>query len=162
MQNQSQRAFAFEMHQKKEKILKLFLCHEYSSAIGYFTYYDYVKCVHDLILQQNYLKENHSHAFVCFTEDALKCTKNNTFFLGNSRQLYPIQDDEIIVNYKSFTSNIDSQYLFTTPAKVPLNAFYYSLAKWILSKTGGKGYPGTKLGYFIKRCLQKIKNPIFI
>jgi hypothetical protein len=149
----------FSMHQKKDEALKLYLeipCRRFTA----FTYFDYVKCVHDLLVQQEYLQNTHSFAFVWFKEEALTCSKDNVFFLNQSRYLYPINNNSIAVNYKSFVTDFDSVWFPHIPINVSRHVFEYSIAKWIVKKAG-HAFKHTKLGYFICRSLNK-KKPIFI
>ena len=157
----------FSMHREKDAALELFLKSAYKKVDGYFTYYDYVKCVHDLMLQQEYLIKLHSFAFISFDENHLQCSDDNTFFLSNSRLIYKISADKIFIDirYTSFVTNIDKEFFKNVPTKIHRYCFEYSLSKWIISKSG-QNFKGTKLGFFIDRAMKnndvKYKKPIFI
>jgi hypothetical protein len=117
------------MHREKEEALKIFLEPVWQPARGVFTYYDFVKCVHDLMLQQDYMIKKHSLHFTCFDEDALMCNSENNFFLGKIRYLKAVVKEEI-------------------------DSFHQSLAEWIVFKAGHR-FKHTKLGYFIERTFLK-------
>lgn len=130
------------------------------------TYIDAETCIRDLIHQQQQLKSKFQIGFIwiqkiMFYDDPV---------IQGVRH-YVHADIHMLCDFDASNLSLEVLYMIPSfpckkfPKSFPQNIYEFALANWIQRKTPFKNFHGTKIGYFLYRCLKQKDEtcpPLFI